>query len=110
MAVVCPKANSVCHNLRVMAVETKKTGHISVIGFLAGQTASLNLMPVIFRQTAIHGIAVGHRMAFERMNQFINERKIKPVIDRVYPFEDAIKAYEHLARGAFGKVVIKVGE
>ncbi len=67
-------------------------------------------MPVIFRQTAIRGIAVGHRIAFERMNQFINEREIKPVIDHVYPFKDAVKAYEHLARGAFGKVVINVGE
>lgn len=27
----------------------------------------------------------------------------------VYPFEQAREAYEDLARGAFGKVVIKVG-
>jgi NADPH:quinone reductase-like Zn-dependent oxidoreductase len=61
-------------------------------------------------QTAIRGTAVGHRKAFERMNLFINEHKIKPVIDRVYSFNDAIQAYEHLGRGAFGKVVIKVAE
>ncbi|TKJ87011.1 hypothetical protein PkoCFBP13504_05750 [Pseudomonas koreensis] len=38
----------------------------------------------------------------------LNEPKIRPVIDQVYPFETAREAYEHLARGAFGKVVIKV--
>jgi NADPH:quinone reductase-like Zn-dependent oxidoreductase len=38
----------------------------------------------------------------------LNEHKIRPVIDQVYPFEKAREAYEHLARGAFGKVVIKV--
>ena len=87
---------------------TKVSGRISLIGFLGGQTANINLMQVLFRQTAIRGIAVGPRKAFERMNLFINEHKIRPVIDRVYSFEEAMQAYEHLGRGAFGKVVIKV--
>jgi len=32
------------------------------------------------------------------------------VIDKVYAFQDMVQAYEHLARGAFGKVVIKVAD
>lgn len=36
--------------------------------------------------------------------------KIKPVIDTVYSFSEAVEAYEHLGRGAFGKIVIKVSE
>ena len=87
---------------------TKVTGQISVIGFLAGQTANLNLMRVIFKQTRIQGIAVGHLRAFEEMNQAFNQYKIKPVIEKVYPFEEALQAYEHLAKGAFGKIVIKL--
>ena len=89
---------------------TRVGGHISQIGFLQGQTAKLDLMPLIFRQTAIRGIAVAPSRAFERMNDFLNKHEIHPVIDKVYGFEEAREAYKHLARGAFGKVVIKVGQ
>jgi len=87
----------------------KVGGRVAVIGFLSGQKSHLELMPPIFRRTLIGGIAVAPRASFERMNPFLNENKIRPVIDHVYAFEDARKAYEHLARGPFGKVVIKVG-
>lgn len=87
---------------------TKAGGHINLIGFLSGQTAKLDLMQVLFRQTQIHGIAVGHRRAFEDMNAFIDKHEIVPVIDTTYEFTDAIAAFEHLNRGAFGKIVIRV--
>ncbi|SJN12558.1 Alcohol dehydrogenase [Halomonas citrativorans] len=87
---------------------TKAAGKIAQIGFLTGQTTTLNLMPLIFRQTTIRGIAVAPRSSFDRMNDFLNQHAIRPVIDHVYSFDEAPQAYEHLARGAFGKVVIKV--
>ena len=88
---------------------TRVGGHISQIGFLQGQKSNLDLMRIIFRQTAIRGIAVAPSRAFERMNAFLNKHEIHPVIDKVYPFEEAHQAYKHLARGAFGKIVINVG-
>jgi NADPH:quinone reductase-like Zn-dependent oxidoreductase len=37
--------------------------------------------------------------------------KIKPVIDSVYPLEQAREAYARYERGGqFGKIVLKVGE
>ncbi len=84
-------------------------GHVAVIGFLGGQTASIDLMTMLLRRTRLRGIAVGHRKAFEEMNRFIEGNQIKPVIDSTYPFADAIGAFEHLGRGAFGKIVIDVG-
>lgn len=89
---------------------TKVQGVIAQVGFLAGQTTALNLMPVIFRQTTIRGIAVAPRSSFERMNVFLDAHRIKPVIDRVYRFDEAVQAFEHLARGPFGKIVIKVAD
>jgi len=88
---------------------TKAAGKIAQIGFLTGQTTQLNLMPLIFRQTTIRGIAVAPRSSFDRMNEFLSQHRIRPVIDTVYPFEQARQAYKHLAKGAFGKIVIKVG-
>jgi NADPH:quinone reductase-like Zn-dependent oxidoreductase len=87
---------------------TKVGGRIAQIGFLTGQTSAVNLMPMIFRQTTIRGIAVAPRSSFDRMNAFLSEHSIRPVIDHVYSFDQAPQAYEHLARGAFGKVVIKI--
>ena len=87
---------------------TRVGGQIFQIGFLQGQTAKVDLMRIIFRQTAIRGIAVGSARAFERMNEFLNQHQIHPVLDKVYSFDQAREAYEHLARGAFGKIVIRV--
>jgi NADPH:quinone reductase-like Zn-dependent oxidoreductase len=47
---------------------------------------------------------------FEHMNAEIVRTKLKPVIDRVFKFEEARAALEHMAAGAhFGKICIKVG-
>lgn len=87
---------------------TKVGGVVAQIGFMTGQTSKLELMPVIFRQTTIRGIAVAPRLSFDRMNKFLAEHAIRPVIDHSYDFKDAREAYEHLSQGAFGKIVIKI--
>jgi NADPH:quinone reductase-like Zn-dependent oxidoreductase len=69
----------------------------TVIGFLTGQTTNLDLMKIIFKQTKIQGIEVGHRKAFEEMNKGFDHYSIKPVIDTVYPFEKAIEANQHFS-------------
>jgi NADPH:quinone reductase-like Zn-dependent oxidoreductase len=59
--------------------------------------------------SSLHGIFVGDREMFEEMNRAIIVNRITPVIDRVFPFEDAPAAYKFHASGAFvGKVVITV--
>jgi len=88
---------------------TKVGGTVAQVGFLSGQTTTLDLMQLIFRRTRLQGIAVAPRSSFERMIQFLDKHPIKPVIDHVYAFDEALQAYEHLSRGPFGKVVIKVG-
>jgi NADPH:quinone reductase-like Zn-dependent oxidoreductase len=84
------------------------SGHIALIGVLTGfgpPTASL--FPLLARNVQLNGIYVGSRAHFEAFNGFLAEKQIRPVIDRLFPFDDAIAAYEHLASGShFGKVVI----
>jgi NADPH:quinone reductase-like Zn-dependent oxidoreductase len=53
----------------------------------------------------------GPRTELERMLKFYDEKKIRPVVDRVWKFEEADQALKYLFSGGhFGKVVIKVKE
>ncbi len=84
-------------------------GHIGLVGVLAGQS-SVDPFPLALRNGTISGIYVGSREQFEAMNHFIDKHQIHPVVDRVFSFADAPRAYEYLASGKhFGKVVIRVG-
>jgi NADPH:quinone reductase-like Zn-dependent oxidoreductase len=84
-------------------------GHISLIGVLAGGAGEVNPLPAVMKGIRIQGIFVGSREMFEEMNRAIALHAIRPVIDRVFPFEDAREAYRHMKSGAhFGKVVIAI--
>ncbi|RNF39787.1 zinc-dependent alcohol dehydrogenase family protein [Planococcus salinus] len=83
-------------------------GQIFIIGFLESKTAEVDLFSLLSKQAHLQGMRVGHRKAFESMIEVFEKYDIKPVIDTVYSFDQAIEAYEHLSRGAFGKIVIKV--
>ncbi len=61
----------------------------------------------MYKAGSLHGIYVGDREMFEEMNRAIAVNRIRPVIDRVFPFEEAARAFAHHASGQFvGKVVI----
>jgi NADPH:quinone reductase-like Zn-dependent oxidoreductase len=95
-------------NLRQSAEALAGGGRIAQIGFLRGPDITLTAVPLMLRRAVIQGISVGHRRAFEDMNEGIERHGIKPVIDRVYDFDEARAAFAHLERGPFGKVVISV--
>jgi NADPH:quinone reductase-like Zn-dependent oxidoreductase len=83
-------------------------GHIALIGVLTGG-GQVDPTPLLMRNIRLQGIYVGSRAMFEAMNRAIALHKLKPVVDRVFPFDQAIAAYQHLEGGThFGKVVIKV--
>lgn len=83
-------------------------GRISLIGVLSGRVSEIDPLPILFKSLAVQGIYVGSRQMFEVMNQKISERKLKPIIDRVFPFSEAQAAYSYLkSANHFGKVVIQ---
>lgn len=57
----------------------------------------------------VHDLVYSHSSRFEAMNQLLSATELRPVIDKVFPFEDARAAYEYLAtQQHVGKVVITV--
>jgi NADPH:quinone reductase-like Zn-dependent oxidoreductase len=83
-------------------------GHIALIGVLSG-LGEFNPLPAFMKCVRLQGIFVGSRSMFEAMNRAIGVNQLRPVIDRVFPFTDAIAALQHMESGAhFGKVVIRV--
>ncbi len=84
-------------------------GHIAIIGGLSGFGASIRTTDLLLRSASASGIYVGSREDFEAMNALIEESKIKPLIDKVFSFEDAPAAYDYMQNASFmGKIVIKI--
>ncbi|MDX1958419.1 MAG: NAD(P)-dependent alcohol dehydrogenase [Leptospiraceae bacterium] len=88
---------------------TRPFGQISLIGVLSGNDKPVNLLPVIMNNIKLQGILVGSKMSLVRLCSSFENWKIKPVIDRVFNIDEAIKAIEYLKSGNhFGKIVIKI--
>ena len=82
-------------------------GQIAMIGVLTG--GEVDPRSVLMKSIHLRGIFVGSRLMFEAMNRAIAASRLEPVIDRVFPFDQAVEAYQHLEGGShFGKVVITV--
>jgi NADPH:quinone reductase-like Zn-dependent oxidoreductase len=81
-------------------------GTVSLIGVLAGP-APVNLTPVLMRNIRLQGVMVGSRDMAGRMHAAITQRRLRPVIDRVFPFQEAPAAFAYLASGSHvGKIVV----
>lgn len=83
-------------------------GHIGLIGNLSGNATEVNLVQILMQNVRVQGILVGSRDTFESMNRAIALHEMRPVIDRVFVFDEARQAFEHMASGShFGKICIK---
>jgi NADPH:quinone reductase-like Zn-dependent oxidoreductase len=84
-------------------------GVIVLIGVVAGGEARVQLTSILMRHLRVQGIVVGSRKVFEDMNKTIQQHELRPVIDRVYPFEKAPEALQYLKTGGhFGKVCLNL--
>ncbi|PSS35502.1 hypothetical protein PHLCEN_2v1527 [Hermanssonia centrifuga] len=66
--------------------------------WLCGASRTWRMLRVEYNQEDLAAVA-----------QYISEGKIKPIVDSVYDFDDALKAYERImTKRAVGKVVVKI--
>lgn len=86
-----------------------REGKVCLIGFVAGREGDTSPFGLMYKAGSMHGIFVGDRPMFEEMNRAVAVNAIRPVVDRIFPFDEAVAAYRYHASGAFiGKVVITV--
>jgi NADPH:quinone reductase-like Zn-dependent oxidoreductase len=91
------------------AAATRKGGDISLVGFTSGFGGGLPPIDILSRSLHVAGTAIGSRANFEALLKAMATHKVKPVIDRVFPFADHREAYNRLKSGNhIGKVVIEV--
>ena len=88
-------------------------GRVSVVGRLAGEVPQFNTATLFFRRIRIGGVAVGaytnqeSRHAWKASVDLMNKTGARPLIDHVFGFEELPAAFEKLAHGPMGKVLIK---
>jgi NADPH:quinone reductase-like Zn-dependent oxidoreductase len=66
-------------------------GSIHVIGVI--DRGGINPYDIQFKALNVRGIRMGPRCLFEDVNRLIEQHRIRPVVDRVFPFEDVRAAY-----------------
>ena len=82
-------------------------GRVVTCGATTGFKANLNLTHLFFKQQSILGSTMGSKSSFEGALTLLNEGKIKPVIDRIFPISEIQSAHEYLESSMqFGKVVL----
>lgn len=83
-------------------------GRISLIGVLSG-AGQVNPTPILMKSVCVQGIFVGSRAMFEEMNRAISVHQMRPVVDRVFAFDELREALRHLESAAhFGKIVLRL--
>ena len=82
-------------------------GHIAIIGVLAGAAEPLQIGSMISTGAKLQGVSVGSRAMFEAMCKAIELHRIQPVVDKVFPFTEAVAALKAMRAGEhFGKIVL----
>jgi len=84
-------------------------GKVSLIGVLAGNDGHADPHDLMFKRGSLHGIGVGTRATLEQLIGAIEINRIKPVIGKVFPFDQIPEAFRLQASGDFiGKIAITI--
>jgi NADPH:quinone reductase-like Zn-dependent oxidoreductase len=86
-------------------------GRIVLCGATADHRATLNLRAVFYKSLSILGSTMGSLADLHELLRYFAAGRLRAVVDRTLPFEEAPAAQEILeARQAFGKIVLTVGD
>lgn len=86
-------------------------GEIAMLGFVAQGDSAIDFMTLFKSGATIRPFSVGSRADFIAMNRALTLSRLQPVVDKVFPFEQAIEAWRYFdSRQQTGKVVISIND
>jgi NADPH:quinone reductase-like Zn-dependent oxidoreductase len=82
-------------------------GRLVTCGATTGAEAKIDLRTLFWRRISLLGSTMGRKGDLFTIVQLVGEGKLKPVLDRVMPLEEAMVAQGLLhERAQFGKIVL----
>lgn len=98
----------------------RRRGRLVLVGILAGTRAEIDLGDMLRRRLQLVGSVLRARPRDEKARLIhafqtfargrLADGRLRPVVDRVVPFEHIAEAYAAMERGGiFGKIVVRVG-
>ena len=86
-------------------------GRLVTCGATTGGQAPAGLHRIFWKQLAVHGSTMGNDSEFRDVLAVLSTGRVRPVVDRVFPLEEAAAAHSWLESGSqYGKVVLRVSE
>jgi len=83
--------------------------HISVIGILTGLGGEISIVTALIKQLRLQGLIVGNRRQQQDMIKAIDANKLQPVVDRVFPLESIVEAFQYQETNRhFGKICLEM--
>jgi NADPH:quinone reductase-like Zn-dependent oxidoreductase len=87
----------------------RRGGRLVTCGATSGPEAKLDLRRLFWHHWSILGSTMGNAAEYAEVVRRLGMGELRPVVDRVYPIQDARNAFEHLAKGEqLGKVVVEL--
>lgn len=84
-------------------------GRLVTCGATTGLEAKIDIRRLFSRQWSLLGSYMGTRSELQTVLKLVEQGKLRPVVDRVFPLAEAASAHAYLEqREQFGKVVLKV--
>lgn len=85
----------------------KPGGRIVFYGATLGNPSEIIARKIFWNQIKLMGTTMGSDQDFQNMIQFVTENKVTPLIDEVFPFDNASDAFDKMKEGKqLGKIVL----
>jgi NADPH:quinone reductase-like Zn-dependent oxidoreductase len=86
-------------------------GRVVVCGATTGPNPPAALHRIWWKQLSVLGSTMGTTSDFEGVFELVKARKVRPIVDEVFPLAEAAAAHERMERGEhLGKIVLRIPE